>query len=195
MTDLDFMINAARDSYANHRIVSYERGHWLLKAPDTNVFWVEVVALAGGKLLVHGDTGPVLFGQLSDRFDNFDLYAKGLVRWMGNRKRPDDSYFMEKARIGTETEAALYTPDLGEFQREMESMIAEEEDARLKTELQEILDRVGPHEDEIPKAQEEIYDLLGDPERIPKGRVVSTSVIYAYAALQRLVVLLDAEAS
>lgn len=57
--------------------------------PKGTFLWAEVIVLAGGGLLVHGDCETVLFG----------CHSKAPLSLMGGR--PTDSYVLEKAQIGT----------------------------------------------------------------------------------------------
>lgn len=82
--------------FSEHEVVSSTEGRWLLQSsegyPDN---WMEVVALAGGKLLVHGDYDPVCFAY-------HDGVPEARVHWMArNYKDEPCSYVMEKAQIGT----------------------------------------------------------------------------------------------
>lgn len=208
---LESQINLAREAYANHQIHSYAHGHWTLRNPKSNSYWTEVVALAGGKLLVHGDMGPVIFGRYSPgalgyKDPNYDVYAANVVRWMGNRKRPDDGYFLEKARIGSECEGLIYEPDIDVFREELTKLIKSESEGEvdsdgevdgtireLRLALQEVLDGLGDEVSEIPEAQREIYDIFCDSERIPYGRSLTSGVVYAHAALQKLVSLFESD--
>lgn len=57
--------------------------------PNGSFLWAEVIVLAGGGLLVHGDCETVVFG----------CHSKNPLSLMGARNT--DSYVLEKAQIGT----------------------------------------------------------------------------------------------
>jgi hypothetical protein len=57
--------------------------------PKGSFLWAEVIVLAGGGLLVHGDCDTVLFG----------CHSKTPLSLMGGRAT--DNYVLEKAQIGT----------------------------------------------------------------------------------------------
>jgi len=78
----------ARWTIARH----YEDGH--MKSD----FWVEIVVLGGGSLLIHGDIGPIIFSSYSGSIDR-PLNPLNVVRWVGCKSGV--SYYLQgKARIG-----------------------------------------------------------------------------------------------
>lgn len=92
----------AKRAFETHKIVSFEKtpgldhlGRWLLKREDgQSFFWVEIVELRGGHMLVHGDIRHTFFNLYQSQGD----VAGTLVAWMGRRKEPC-SYFREKLEI------------------------------------------------------------------------------------------------
>lgn len=192
---LDLM-DRARKAYANHRIVKEETGRWLLGGPTGSGYWFEVVVLAGGRLLFHGDTSPVIFARYhpSETLSP-DLLAVETVGWMASRSRPDDRYFLEKAKIGTEAEELIFREDEEALREEISQLIQEEKEAghlSVAKDLSRVREMV--ESDNFSEVQREIYDLLGDAERIPRGQVVSSGMVYAHAGLQRLFSLLQQRA-
>lgn len=206
MNSTDQEMAQARESFAKHEIVKWSEGRWLLKQPGTGTFWFEVVVLAGGSMIVHGDIQAVVFGHYSARKDATpDATAWQMVHWMASRKRPDDHYFIEKAGIGGTADETIWTPDDDVLRAEIVELIAaarESEaaaepdtdlrDTDLSDTLEDALDNVGSLTHE--QVQHAVYEALdGDAESVPQGRRVSAAMIYAHAALQRLAELLDAE--
>ena len=196
----------ARKSFEKHEIVKWSEGRWLLKQPGTSTFWFEVVVLAGGYLLVHGDIQAVMFGCYHANENNLPTTtARQMVLWMGTRKRPDDGYFIEKAGIGGTADETIWTYDEDTLREEIADLIKEVSDGEVdeddevdsrkhdrREELEEILTRVG--DVSLEEIQSQVYDALeGDAESIPRGKLLSSSMVYAHAALQRLTKLLEAE--
>ena len=191
----------ARKSFEKHEIVKWSEGRWFLKQPGTSTFWFEVVVLAGGYLLVHGDIQAVMFGCYhANENDTPHRAARRTVLWMGTRKRPDDGYFIEKAGIGGTADETIWTYDEDTLREEIAELIAAareseavtEPDTDLREELEEILTRVG--DVSLEEIQSQVYDALeGDAESVPRGKLLSSSMVYAHAALQRLTKLLEAE--
>jgi hypothetical protein len=201
MINADSEMVVARESFARHSIVKRSEGRWLLREPGTSVFWFEVVVLAGGSMIVHGDIQAVVFGHYSARRDATpDDTAWQMVHWMASRKRPDDHYFIEKAGIGGTADETIWAPDDDVLRAEIveliaaarESEAAAEPDTDLRDALEDALGNVGSLTHE--QVQHAVYEALdGDAESVPQGRRVSAAMIYAHAALQRLAELLDAE--
>ena len=197
-------MDRARTELSEHKISKSSTGRWLVKRPGTGVFWYEVVVLEGGHLLVHGDIEVVLFGTYHPaEGQSPDQAAINCVKWMASRKRPDDHYFIEKASIGTGADSRIWTPDddvlseeieaLLQYPREMEKDDEGEIDTvyqKRREDLEEALESVGSSS--LEEVQRMVYDALdGDSESVPRGRRISTAMIYAHAALQRLAILLD----
>jgi hypothetical protein len=197
----------ARESFANHQITKSGGGRWLVKKPGTSTFWFEVIVLEGGKLMVHGDISPVIFAYYHpNQHSSAEENAEGCVRWMASRKRPDDPYFTEKAKIGSSSDDTVWTYDEDTLREEIEALIDETHASEAEAEFdgddhrkhihierresfQEALDGVGGTS--LEETQSLVYDALdGDAESVPFGVRVSTSMIYAHAALQRLDALL-----
>lgn len=204
------MMQQAAEAYAEHRVREAGHGRWLIMKPHAdggwdNIFWTEIVVLDGGHMLVHGDADCVMFGvhpglPLRGGRDAW----RGVVRWMGSRKRPDDHYFMEKAQIGMGSDALTLTYDVSAMHEDITSIIddyrkdlddAEPDVKKSWTEIIESLEEERQNLDERSpdEIRGAIYNIIDDCERLPSGTVVSTRMIYAHAALQRLVALFDEE--
>lgn len=203
---VDIGMERARASFEHHRIVRETPDRWLVKSEKGSAYWFEVVILAGGKMLFHGDTDPILFAYYRppEGLSEADR-AVATVRWMASRARPDDRYFVEKAKIGTGSDDLIWSENVAVFRDEMGDLIDEElnrandededdfnrKEARDRAQsLQDLRDHLD--QNDLKATQEEIYDLLGDSERIPDGRVVTPGMIFAHAGLQKLLSLLEA---
>lgn len=201
-----WLMAAARENFAKHQIVKTNPGRWLVRQPGSSTFWFEVVVLAGGSMIVHGDVQAVIFGHYCpSRDDAPDAIAWQTVHWMASCRRPDDHYFVEKADIGGTAHETIWTYDSDTFRQQIRELIAEvsegevDEDGtvdahkRVRREaLEAALERVSVTS--VGTMQQDICDALdGDSERIPSGEVISSAMIYAHAALQCLARLLDAE--
>jgi hypothetical protein len=194
----------ARENFEKHQIVKTGQGRWLVRRPGTNVFWFEVVILAGSSMLVHGDVQAVMFGRYHpSEVDSADDIAWQMVHWMASRERPDDHYFVEKAGLGGTADETIWTRDEDTLRQEILELIDEtmraggENDsfdsdchyAEVTSSLTEALDSVGSASHE--EVQRAVYEAMdGDGERVPKGRRISSAMVYAHAALQCLARLL-----
>lgn len=99
----------AAEAYAKHTIEESSPGRWLLTdgtagSPPMrgwNTRWAEVVVLAAGTLLVHGDgMDPVLFGHM------YDSSAEDIVHTMACT-RPDDALMLASVRTAMGRPAAV----------------------------------------------------------------------------------------
>jgi len=195
----------ARSELADHQIVRSSPGRWLVKKkPQSSIFWYEVVVLEGGHLLVHGDIQAVIFGRFhgSDKGTQEENFYD-CVAWMASRKTPDDHYFVEKATIGGTNGHTIWEKSEEVLREEIQALIQEtcrdevDEDGHVDSKVKErredleaALENVGTisHED----VQVAIYEALdSDSEGVPEGRQISSDMIYAHAALQRLLTLLN----
>lgn len=197
----------SRESFAKHQIVKASEDRWLVRQPGTSAFWFEVVSLAGGMMLVHGDIDAVLFGRYYPSKDATEAQAAiEKIHWMASRTRPDDCYFLEKAKIGTGSgsDGILFTKDEDVFREEIRDLIKQESEGEVDEDgevdsrkrkrreaLEDALHSVGSSTHE--EVQRAIYDALeGDAESVPEGRIVSCTMVHVHAALQRLSELLNA---
>lgn len=191
------LMSEARAAFERHELRRSSEGRWSLhrKLSDgswDSIFWIEVIVLAGGKLLVHGDIEHVLFAYYSDR-DPLNV-----VRWMG-QCRDIDYYVHQKATIGTGRKAidtdddrvaawqlAARIEDEKDQLRQVECMTAAlaelaagEHLTPVRQSLAERLGRAGYSDD---------WEWIGDLGTVPDARLY-----YAHAGLQRLCVLLGIE--
>lgn len=189
----------AKENFTHHVIRKESEGRWLLSRPGSQGYWFETVVLAGGYLLVHGDIQAILFGGYHSDNINVPESNLGCIRWMAKRSRPDDPYFLEKAKLGTGTDALLWEEDDDVLREEIEDLIQEtkasdveyprEDTPRVLEALEEALGEIGGDSThaEIQKA---IYEAIDDGERVPRGRKITMSMVFAHAALQKLYSLL-----
>ncbi len=192
----------ARETFAAYTIVSRtdDKTRFLLKRDGkAQSYWVEVLVLAGGKLMVHGDIEHVLFAYYTDTRDPYDT-----IRWMGAHETAD-SYATQKAEIGS-GRALVYTTDDAVFCADVDRPRAEltgDDDttrashkARLRAldTMQHRLKREGvPVRELIHEAYEATtWDDYGE-QLCSLGQVIDTRVYMAHAALNRLWTLLSAE--
>lgn len=195
----------ARESFAKHQIAKASEDRWLVRQPGTSAFWFEVVSLAGGMMLVHGDIDAVLFGRYYPGENMTEEQAAiEKIHWMASRTRPDDCYFVEKAKIGTGSgsDGILFTKDEDVFREEIRDLIKQESEGEVDEDgevdsrkrerreaLEDALHSVGSSTHE--EVQRAIYDALeGDAESVPEGKIVSSTMVHIHAALQRLAELL-----
>jgi hypothetical protein len=201
------MIRMANEAFENHLIADRREGRWFLARPtvagwdDQRKRWdwcfaTEIIAdLWGGGLYVGGDIDHVIFR-------SYPGSPEARVRWMGGRSGGQDSYFVEKAIIGTGRELIeqyqgdIAHADLTALQKE----ITEDVDRPLGKTFTDTVEAI----EDIKRCRfdmnrdEVIRDLLAtgyfDSERIyDTGMVITPRVFYAHAALRRLCDLLDQE--
>lgn len=211
----------ARKAFENHVIRSREPGRWVVQAPyldekggwNSN-FWIEVVVLMGGKLLVHGDIDHVMFAHYG-QFDD----PERVLRWMGGTT--DLGYYVhQKACIGMGGRggADKCLDSLSEgvwldhaLDRIEDEMGGEKLDPTTFDDEGEWIDAL-PIGDwfrnllrEVMVENRDLEEVTQDTRHMSSdayeagvfewGRVPSTRLIYAHEALRRLVALLDAEKS
>lgn len=194
-------VATARETFATHTLVSRadDRKRFVLKRNGTEQsYWVEVLVLAGGKLMVHGDIEHLLFAYYSDSRDPYDT-----IRWMGIHETAD-SYVTQKAEIGS-GRALVYTTDDAVFCADVDRLRAElkgDDDtrashkARLRA-LDTMQRRLKREEVSVRELIHEAYaattwDDYGE-QLCSLGQVLDTRVYMAHAALNRLWTLLSAE--
>jgi len=186
----DKLSRHASAAFQDHRITKSGSDRWVIKGPHGGQFWTEIVSLEGAKLFVHGDIDCVLFAYAGKHYG-----PEQKVRWIGNSSL---DYAREKASIGTghevandiDTDVAIW--ELYELLRDG----AEYEDPSVLKNRDEIEDGIsalkyGEHVDVV---MHQLYQAGVDPEWIGSlGRVVSSRVAYAHAAVKRLAELLEEE--
>lgn len=175
--------------FSTHEIRESSEGRWLLqmKRKDgswTGDRWMEVAALSGGKLLVHGDYDPVCFAYNSDS-------PESRVHWMArNYQNEPCSYVMEKASIGTGGRRRVTAFDREKAARDLRKFAAEyREDGRLS--LAKKYKKAADGEwDTEERLLRELYDFDPDGDHDAMGRRPTWAVYAAWATLVRLSSLL-----
>jgi len=84
----------ANACYADHALISQASDRWIIGRPGSSAFRTEVINLTLGGVYVGGDIDHLIFRYSQD---------EGIerVRWMSRRRDAADSYFLEKASIGS----------------------------------------------------------------------------------------------
>lgn len=174
--------------FKNHQITSEilttKLGRWTLSDPNSPFNWVEIVELAHGTILVHGDADPVLFGLYSG-----PDYQGSLVEWVGKRESPHDPYLAQKGSIGTQVEMLDYDPKVA--LADAEEWISMQEAFSVDFEAwDEALDHIAS---EALQPVEAMLEIIEDTYDTCKswGKVTSYRLGRAWAALNKLNSLLD----
>lgn len=202
----------SREAFARHEIVEHSThrhmGRWLMCAPDekhggyTGIFWVEVVELEHGHLLVHGDIPPVVFCMYPTK----GAVPGSLVRWM-RRPTPRDGYLQEKAGIGAGAGREVcrkYKPEIavedarawwreeGRDDALLNSDGGEDEVGEFEEKFRDALGRIG-RDDCLPQEAASLwFEVIEDCEVWQHwGYVTDVHFAHTWAALQRLNELLD----
>ncbi len=204
----------ATEAFAEHSIVSRstrqdyfgELGSWHMRSPqDSPFYWVEIVELAGGRLIVHGDINFIVL-KMYDVKGPPGRYA----RWM-DRPSPSDTYLREKAHDSRFNQCQVYQADIAAEDARVWLSELDDEDLehqerlwqrrqRRPTEVTfreafgEACRRVASSDLRDQQAAEVWSDLFEDSETWDGwGWVTSSALAHAWAALRRLSVLLAEE--
>ena len=182
---------SASRSFARHEIAEEsEEGRWLLQDPNSSNCWTEIICVRGGGLYVDGDIEPVVF-----RYGPKHPIAR--VHWMGRCPHAWDTYFQEKATIGTGTRGSgsvlstfayrIAVADLAEYRDESES---DDKKAALQEIIEDVNDETRAHDvgRALYEAGHDLWELSGHVGIVPSTRMFSV-----HAALQRLSRLLHAK--
>ena len=163
---------STKEAFAHHQILEQTPHSWVLQElrPDR---WMEVVSLAGGKILAHGDYDPIVFA-----YGPRDPVAK--VHWIG--KDTLSHYVIEKAQIGSGQHVIEWNPTLA--QQELSDYmraIDEEDHPGRAAEYQTVIEAGWETEEELHRL---IYDFDTDPPDF--GRQPTSSLYMAWGILNRL---------
>lgn len=188
------LLHLSREAFENHEVTKQSADRWLIQrvvgGKRHSSFWTEVVSLANGGLLVHGDIDPVFF--------RGHYAGVETVRWGGNA---GFEYMVSKVYPGEATRTTddkVAIADLEELCGEFEDALRRaEEDSSEEINAQEQVSAICDGVRSIRNGEDltiikyAMYEAGVDGESLsPIGIVVDSRVYYAHAALQKLVSLL-----
>jgi hypothetical protein len=203
------MATGARDVFARHQISKRsEDCRWLLQRRYKDdegwdgSFATEVVCVYGNGLLVGGDIDHVLF-----RYGPVAPLPR--VYWMGAKENAWDSYFVEKAAIGSGRQmvetwnATIAQADLRELREEIgteKDLAIKEGELRPRLSAQRVLDAISDifgdrvWEEGRDAILSRLYQTGHFDDGLPTiGMIEDPRLFFVHAALQRLCTLLDEE--
>lgn len=195
---LDGICELAEVAFSEHELQEANQRSWFLKKPGTSVYWVEIVALRGNAILIHGDIGATIFQRWSGK-----PWPMGALRWVG-RMVNSPGYAIEKAAYaGKDTHlGAEEVWDRDMAKRDIYHLIQ-----RIKTDW--IIDEwsLEEHKDTVIKLKKllilglddlcpdevsrEIYEITRDGELCDVGRCIRARVVYAIYAVRKLLDILE----
>lgn len=196
----DNMRDAYLKAFDSHEIVSHSvdngMGRWMLKPTrkGAGIAWVEIVELAGGHIIAHGDIDAMVFGRCGG-----PLEVGTMVHWMGRRSGPGCGYLKEKACIGNGRETVI---EYNHLVAQGESLASLEEDydkddytpeawEKLKKRWLRAVDRLDC--DGLVRPQRAFDKLIGDAWELSWGDVATKRLGAAWGALNRLSTLIRGE--
>jgi hypothetical protein len=172
----------AKKAFKKHKLHKQEEKSWIIRNTKNSAYWVEIVILAGEKILAHGDINAII---LSSNLK--DKNAKEIINWAATSHI---SYLQEKALIGmgligvtvTDIEVAMY------HLNELLEIIPRKNIPDIRNAIDDLnRDNFSPSD-----IRNNLYNTGIDPEFIHDiGKVVSPRVIYAHEATKKLVSLLE----
>ena len=186
---LDTVVKLAKSSFENHDIVAESDNWWAISKSNSSQYATTIFADPLGYLYVNGDIDPIIFGIYKDSHDPIDI-----VHWIGSHEI--DKYIIQKAKIGTQCENAIYNYDrdiaIAEVKERFEYLKNNDYDLDFtdKEDFEYMLSglklgNIVPHEaSRILFEQIENTDFLEGIEDV--GKVVSSRLIYAHAAVNKL---------
>lgn len=196
----DSMASAAK-AYENHRI-KIERPcgtRWSLleQKPDgrwSGNLWCEIIVLAGGSVLVHGDFEPCIFAGFSGGS------PRDHIAWIGGHE--DVSYPASKASLGLGSREYVEEIDEDVLRTELREIADDWENESGEKIPEEVLEAIDDACDQIETEALQQFELqklimqlveanVVDSERAASlGVVTSRRAIMAHAAIRRLHILL-----
>jgi len=193
MKSTEKSVDQAVESFSKHGIIARGDRWWMIGDGKSSVFQTTVFANPRGEITVQGDTDlcSFAFGPKN---------ARGAVNWIGRQRF--DGYVCEKASIGTTCHEMVWKFDSDALRESIEYWISEYESdaaegeaspsrlAALNRALEDI-DREEP----LTILNELIDENVIEWEDMHSAEIPTTRVIYAWAAIQRLNELLNAEDS
>jgi hypothetical protein len=198
---IDQTMERATKDFSRHRMTEVGPGHWRIKRPKESPFWADIVVLGGNRAIsVWGDIEACTFAYCSGA-----TTPEHVVHWMANA---DPSYYgKQKAEIGMGGVGVdQYESDIAE--NDLKSILAEEPEnwgeawPDVEETYEDAFDaaiarlRLGVDVQHIhSQLMDALHNVDSDAwEWIPQiGRVTSSRVIYALAAIRRLAELMKAK--
>lgn len=192
----------AEEVFSEHVLQRKDTTRWVIQRPKRSEFWAEIMKLEGGKLLIHGDIDPVIFAYYSGGEDNS---PEAVLQWVANMW-DSPSYAQQKASIGSSSRAYTtdYDPQIAasdiqflidqyveEFTAEEGGLETKEDEEIPEPEVITGLKALFEQVDTLSAVEmwNEIYEVTGDVESSAVGDCIAPRVVYAVAAVRRLVEL------
>jgi len=180
---LDRDILRGQQAYARHQIASARPfdapSRWLLRRPEDNAYWTEIVILEAGTIVIHGDSPDIAFrwwrtmppAKLvrSVAMSNFDYLRQKIV--MG------DGYVYDTLSAESDVHQLLVDAE-------------KDEEEELAQELRDFIESPPDWANE-QEIHEGLVSIKPDLWEFPFGRGPSTNLVFARAACRRLMELLD----
>lgn len=189
----DDMIKRFSDTFSNHLVrEEVGPGHWWLCKKNQDGKWditygAEIVVIKhGGKVLVDGDIGPIVFASYG-RFED----PMEVVRWIGSHNDVG-SYVLEKAKIGMCGSESVISRVPAIAATQIREYLDQEDTSKEEIDhLKEALHIVESDLDCVGEAAQYIAENVQDGWEIAcrLGVVPSPSVFACHASLRRLATL------
>lgn len=188
------MLRLARAAFTEHQIVEgcAKDRRWTLFRPGSSTHWTEVVLLAGGRLIAHGDIEAVVFCGYSGPTGAVRNITPPIFEWVA---KSYISYIAEKATRGRPKRNHI---DLEVALHQLERLHAEAiknercfEDRDLIVEAIEHITEDGNYDYAIHAMSQTSLDAEYWSDI---GKVIEPRIFYAKAAVERLCALLSNEA-
>ena len=183
----------AHQAYLTHGFIEKhpEQGRWIIGPGGAyGNLWTDIACLAGNKLYVGGDMGPLVFAY-------GPVHPVARVLWLAKERSPadpvpkPDGYFMEKATIGMCAHDMVYEWNDDAALSDLADLLEDEEDEDIRESMGEDIRSSIRCND-----RQAVYDDLsryGHDDCDYFGMFPRTRVFQAYAAIHRLGLLLRAE--
>ena len=186
-------------SFRDHKLVYNDPvgGHWFIQRPGRSEFSTEVICLRGGRLFVGGDIDDCVFAYFSPssltRSQGVPRELIARVAWIANSNL---DYVTQKAIIGFGGDPGpFYTWDSDVVERDIRDLLqtlkSGEASFNIINTVKDILMSKQFDEDTVMTTLAPWYGSLDLPRNF--GKHVSSRVIYAQAATQKLLELIIRE--
>jgi len=189
------LIAKADSAFEHHTVVETngDGDRWYMHRQDDGHFWVEIVALRSGAIMVHGDISSTVFARCSY------TDPRSMIAWMGGQY---SDYVLEKATIGTGREVThtfrrdVAIDDFEELKETYMDDASEPYSPEIEAAFSDAIECLRHNNDSWDSIVGDLYmadaDIEGE-DLAGVGYVVAPRVIYANAALRRLNHLLEAK--